>query len=56
MSRPILNCLWIYGGRFEGSASSMLTYDGSHLAAKGMVVVTFNYRIGPFGFLAYREL
>ncbi|KAH8660460.1 prolyl oligopeptidase-like protein [Xylariales sp. PMI_506] len=48
--------LWIYGGRFEGGAGSVPTYDGSHLAAKGMVVVTFNYRMGPFGFLAHPDL
>lgn len=48
--------LWIYGGRFEGGAGSVPTYDGSHLAAKDMVVVTFNYRMGPFGFLAHPEL
>lgn len=48
--------LWIYGGRFEGGAGSVPTYDGSHLAAKDMVVVTFNYRMGPFGFLAHPDL
>lgn len=47
---------WIYGGRFEGGAGSVPTYDGSHLAAKDMIVVTFNYRMGPFGFLAHPEL
>lgn len=48
--------LWIYGGRFEGGAGSVPTYDGSHLAANGMIVVNFNYRMGPFGFLAHPEL
>lgn len=48
--------LWIYGGRFEGGAGSVPTYDGAHLAAKDMVVVNFNYRMGPFGFLAHPEL
>ncbi|KAF3761203.1 alpha/beta-hydrolase [Cryphonectria parasitica EP155] len=48
--------IWIYGGRFEGGAGSVPTYDGSHLAAKDLVVVTFNYRMGPFGFLAHPEL
>lgn len=47
---------WIYGGRFEGGAGSVPTYDGSHLAANDMIVVTFNYRMGPFGFLAHTEL
>jgi len=35
---------------------SMPVYDGSHLARKGAVVVTLNFRIGAFGFLAHPEL
>ena len=43
--------VWIHGGGFtEGSASQ---YDASVLAAKGRaVIVTINYRLGPFGFLS----
>jgi carboxylesterase 2 len=48
--------VWIYGGRFTGGAGSVPTYDGSHLASKDIVVVTFNYRMGPFGFLAHPDL
>ncbi|KAH8686084.1 prolyl oligopeptidase-like protein [Tricladium varicosporioides] len=48
--------VWIYGGRFEGGAGSVPTYDGSHLASKDIVVINFNYRMGPFGFLAHPEL
>jgi carboxylesterase 2 len=48
--------IWIYGGRFEGGAGSVPTYDGSHLASKNMIVVNFNYRMGPFGFLAHPDL
>lgn len=47
---------WIYGGRFEGGAGSVPTYDGSHLAEKDIIVVNFNYRMGPLGFLALPEL
>lgn len=47
---------WIYGGRFEGGAGSVKTYDGSGLASKDIVVVNFNYRMGPFGFLAHPDL
>lgn len=47
---------WIYGGRFEGGAGSVPTYDGSHLATKDIIVVTFNYGMGPFGFLAHPDL
>ncbi len=46
---------WIHGGAFIlGSGEDA---DGSVLAAKGkVVVVTMNYRLGPFGFLALKEL
>ncbi|KAI7787990.1 hypothetical protein LA080_013295 [Diaporthe eres] len=48
--------LWSYGGRFSGGAGSQETYDGSGLAAKGIVVVTYNYRLGVLGGLAHPEL
>lgn len=38
--------VWIYGGRFTGGSGDVLTYDGSGLASKGVVVVTLNYRLG----------
>ncbi|KAL1985877.1 hypothetical protein VTN96DRAFT_7255 [Rasamsonia emersonii] len=47
---------WIYGGRFEGGSGDVKTYDGSGLAIKDIVVVTTNYRLGAFGFLAHPEL
>jgi carboxylesterase 2 len=47
---------WIYGGRFSGGSGSDLTYDGSGLAAQGVVVVTINYRLGALGFLAHPYL
>lgn len=48
--------VWIYGGRFAGGESSDPLYDGSGLAAKGVVVVSMNYRLGALGFLAHPEL
>lgn len=48
--------VWIYGGRFASGASSDPLYDGSGLAAKGVVVVSMNYRLGALGFLAHPEL
>ncbi|KAJ4419123.1 hypothetical protein N0V82_005136 [Gnomoniopsis sp. IMI 355080] len=48
--------VWIYGGRFAGGAASDALYDGSGLAAKGVVVVSMNYRLGALGWLAHPEL
>jgi para-nitrobenzyl esterase len=48
--------VWIYGGAFTGGAASMAAYDGTRLAEKGVILVTINYRLGPFGFLAHPEL
>ncbi len=48
--------VWIYGGGFAAGASSEPRQDGEHLAEKGVVVVSMNYRLGVFGFFAYPEL
>jgi para-nitrobenzyl esterase len=48
--------VWIYGGAFIFGAGSMPTYDGTRFAEKGVVLVTFNYRIGRFGFFAHPAL
>src|SRR5512133_2856703 len=50
--RPVL--VWIHGGGFTQDASR--NYDGSKLAAAGIVVVTINYRLGALGFLAHPAL
>jgi para-nitrobenzyl esterase len=52
--RPVM--VWIYGGGFTGGSGGMAWYDGENLAAKGPVIVTFNYRLGAFGFFAHPEL
>src|SRR5579872_7415246 len=52
--RPVM--LWIYGGGYNTGSGSQPNYDGEHLAEKGAVVVTFNYRLGAFGFFAHPEL
>ncbi|MFI9612464.1 carboxylesterase/lipase family protein [Streptomyces sp. NPDC052023] len=47
--RPVL--VYIHGGGWQKGSGGDPTYDGSRLAARGdLVVVTFNYRLGPFGF------
>lgn len=48
--------VWIHGGGFVIGASSQSAYDGEPLATEGVVVVSINYRLGIFGFLAHPEL
>ena len=48
--------VWIHGGSNLNGAGSQPEYDGARLAGKGVVVVTINYRLDIFGFLATPEL
>lgn len=52
--RPVM--VWIYGGGFTGGSGGLAWYDGENLAAKGPVIVTFNYRLGSLGFFAHPDL
>ncbi|HKF49681.1 MAG TPA: carboxylesterase family protein [Terracidiphilus sp.] len=47
---------WIHGGGFSGGGSSEPRHNGDFLPLKGVVLVTINYRLGVFGFLATSEL
>ncbi|MGI9386173.1 MAG: carboxylesterase/lipase family protein, partial [Methyloligellaceae bacterium] len=48
--RPVM--VFIHGGAFVFGSSANPLYNGSALAARGVVVVTLNYRLGALGFLA----
>ncbi|WP_298242563.1 carboxylesterase family protein [uncultured Bradyrhizobium sp.] len=52
--RPVM--VWIHGGGFQFGSSANPATDGAALAASGVVVVSFNYRLGIFGFLAHPDL
>lgn len=52
--RPVM--VWIHGGGFFAGFGGEERHDPSVLARKGAVVVTLNYRLGPFGFLAHPAL
>ena len=46
--------VWVYGGAFQSGSSSLYGYTGDILAAAGVVVVSFNYRLGVFGWGAFQ--
>lgn len=52
--RPVL--VFIHGGGFGGGGAALPIYDGAALARRGVVVVTLQYRVGVFGFLAHPDL
>lgn len=51
---PVL--VYFYGGGFAAGDGSEPRYNGEAMSKKGIVVVTVNYRLGLFGFLAHPEL
>jgi len=55
-SRPAPIMVFIHGGGFVFGSGGERTFDGENLAAAGVVVVTFNYRLGVFGFLEHGAL
>src|SRR6185295_12354557 len=48
--------VWIFGGAYSEGGGNSPHNDGENLAKKGVVVVNFNYRLGPFGFFSHPEL
>jgi len=52
--RPVL--VWIHGGGFFAGFGGEERHNGARLAQKGAVVVTLNYRLGPFGFFVHPAL
>ena len=48
--------VWISGGGFVTGGSSPAVYDGSQFAKRGVVFVSFNYRLGRFGFFGHPAL
>lgn len=52
-SLPVM--LWIHGGGFLNGAASLAEWLGDNLARRGVIVVSCNYRLGAFGFLAHPQ-
>lgn len=47
--------VFIYGGAETSGGISDPLYDGCNVAEAGAVLVSINYRLGPFGFLALQN-
>ncbi len=47
---------WIFGGGLKAGSTSEPRQDGGSLCKKGVLIVTANYRLGVFGFLAHPDL
>ncbi len=52
--RPVI--IWSHGGGYQTGTGASPQFDGESLAKKGVVLVTYNYRLGVFGFFAHPEL
>lgn len=48
--------VWCFGGSFQGGYASDSMYDSELLAAKGIVCVTLNMRVGVMGYLCHPDL
>ncbi|EQD71093.1 Carboxylesterase type B, partial [mine drainage metagenome] len=48
--------VWIYGGGFVNGGTSPAVYNGTPFARDGVILVSFNYRLGNFGFFAFPGL
>jgi para-nitrobenzyl esterase len=53
---PLPVMVWIHGGSFVAGTAADARFDGSKLAQAGVIVVTLNYRLGAFGWLAHPAL
>ena len=54
--KPAPVMVWIHGGSFTRGSGSIDNYNGASFARDGVVLVTINYRLGIFGYLAHPEL
>ncbi|MCI1640511.1 MAG: carboxylesterase family protein [Bacteroidales bacterium] len=48
--------MWIHGGAFNHGYGYEITMDGTSWAERGVILVTINYRLGIFGFMAHPAL
>jgi para-nitrobenzyl esterase len=48
--------VWIYGGGFQAGSTSEPRQDAGVLSRRGVMIVSFNYRLGVFGYFSHPEL
>jgi para-nitrobenzyl esterase len=48
--------VWIHGGGFVAGSGARPEFAGVQFARQGVVLVTFNYRLGRLGFFAFPAL
>src|SRR5690606_12716650 len=48
--------VWIYGGAFVGGSGSRPETSGEQFAKQGVILITFNYRLGRLGHFAFPAL
>jgi para-nitrobenzyl esterase len=48
--------VWYFGGGLQCGNTAEMEFNGERIARRGIVVVTVNYRVNAFGFLAHPEL
>lgn len=48
--------VWFFGGVYRWGYTQEMEFDGERLARKGIIVVTVNYRLNVFGFMAHPEI
>jgi len=52
--QPVM--VWIHGGSHQAGAGSQSLYQANQLVEQGVVLVTINYRLGVFGYIAHPAL
>jgi para-nitrobenzyl esterase len=55
-TEPLPVMVWIYGGGFVSGGTSPAVTSGANFAHDGIVFISFNYRLGRFGFFAFPAL
>lgn len=48
--------VWYFGGGLQVGSTTEMEFDGERIARRGIVVVTINYRLNVFGFLAHPQI